>query len=155
MQYTASVFLQTKGFALCDTESYRGPCHRMVMGESPGASFLRPSDRSAIWWSCDRGPVFLLCCRQPDTWWECAGERCGRGCQIVNTNTCSEVPCCLVLLLSLPVLLFNRASLVTQLVKNPPALQETPVWFLGQEDPLEKGYATHSRILGLPLCLSW
>ena len=96
MQYTTSVFLQTKGFALCDTESYRGPCHGMVMGESPGASFLRPSDRSAIWWSCDRGPVFLLCRRQPDTWWECAGERRGRGCQIVNTNTCSEVPCCLV-----------------------------------------------------------
>ena len=32
-----------------------------------------------------------------------------------------------------------RASLVTQLVKNLPAMQETPVRFLGQEDPLEKG----------------
>ena len=32
-----------------------------------------------------------------------------------------------------------RASLVAQLVKNPPATQETPVRFLGQEDPLEKG----------------
>ena len=32
-----------------------------------------------------------------------------------------------------------RASLVAQLVKNPPVMQETPVWFLGQEDPLEKG----------------
>ena len=31
------------------------------------------------------------------------------------------------------------ASLVAQLVKNLPAMQETPVWFLGQEDPLEKG----------------
>ena len=31
------------------------------------------------------------------------------------------------------------ASLVAQLVKNPPAMQETPVQFLGQEDPLEKG----------------
>ena len=30
------------------------------------------------------------------------------------------------------------ASLVVQLVKNPPAMQETPVRFLGQEDPLEK-----------------
>ena len=39
------------------------------------------------------------------------------------------------------------ASLVTQLVKNPPAIQETPVQFLGQEDPLEKGKATHSSIL--------
>ena len=32
-----------------------------------------------------------------------------------------------------------RASLVAQLVKNPPAMQETLVQFLGQEDPLEKG----------------
>ena len=34
---------------------------------------------------------------------------------------------------------FNRASLVAQLVKNLPAMQETLVLFLGQEDPLEKG----------------
>ena len=40
-----------------------------------------------------------------------------------------------------------QASLIAQLVKNPPAMQETPVQFLGQEDPLEKGKATHSRIL--------
>ena len=31
------------------------------------------------------------------------------------------------------------ASLMAQLVKNLPAMQETPVRFLGQEDPLEKG----------------
>ena len=40
-----------------------------------------------------------------------------------------------------------RAFLVAQLVKNPPAMQETWVRFLGQEDPLEKEMATHSRIL--------
>ena len=38
-------------------------------------------------------------------------------------------------------------SLVAQLVKNPPAMQETWVRFLGWEDPLEKGKATHSSIL--------
>ena len=38
-------------------------------------------------------------------------------------------------------------SLVAQLVKNPPAMQETLVWFLGQKDPLEEGMATHSSIL--------
>ena len=38
------------------------------------------------------------------------------------------------------------ASLVAQLVKNPPAVQETWVWTLGQEDPLEKEMATHSNI---------
>ena len=29
-------------------------------------------------------------------------------------------------------------------------MQETPVQLLGRDDPLEKGWATHSRILGLP-----
>ena len=42
------------------------------------------------------------------------------------------------------------ASLVAQLVKNPPAMQETVVRFLGWEDPLEKGEAPHSSVLGLP-----
>ena len=37
--------------------------------------------------------------------------------------------------------------LVAQLVKNPSAIQETPVWFLGWVDLLEKGKATHSSIL--------
>ena len=39
------------------------------------------------------------------------------------------------------------ASLVAQLVKNPPAMRETWVQSLGWEKPLEKGKATHSRIL--------
>ena len=34
---------------------------------------------------------------------------------------------------------FGWASLIAQLVKNPPAMQETLVQFLGREDPLEKG----------------
>ena len=41
----------------------------------------------------------------------------------------------------------NWASLVTQMVKNQPAMQETWVQSLGQEDPLEKGMAIHSSIL--------
>ena len=41
----------------------------------------------------------------------------------------------------------NKASLVAQLVKNPPAMQETWVRPLGWEEPLEKGKAPHSRIL--------
>ena len=50
---------------------------------------------------------------------------------------------------------YSWASLVTQLVKNLPAMQETWVRSLGWEDPLEKGEATHSSILGLPWYLSW
>ena len=46
-------------------------------------------------------------------------------------------------------------SQVAQLVKNLPVMQETLVPFLGWEDLLEKGQATHSSILGLPLWLSW
>ena len=53
------------------------------------------------------------------------------------------------------LLLLHWASLIAQLVKNLPAVQETPVRFLGQEDPLEKEQATHSSILGFPLWLSW
>ena len=41
----------------------------------------------------------------------------------------------------------NIASLVAQTVKDLPAMQETQVRSLGQEDPLEKEMATHSSIL--------
>ena len=36
---------------------------------------------------------------------------------------------------------------MAQLVKNPPAMQKTPVRSLGWEDPLEEGVASHSSIL--------
>ena len=49
----------------------------------------------------------------------------------------------------------NRTSLVAQRVKCLPTVWETWVQSLGQEDLLEKGMATHSSILGLPLWLSW
>ena len=39
------------------------------------------------------------------------------------------------------------ASLVAQTVKNLPAMQETQIQSLGQEDPVEKEMATHSSIL--------
>ena len=41
----------------------------------------------------------------------------------------------------------HSAFLVAQMVKSPPAIQETQVRSLGHEDPLEKGMATHSSIL--------
>ena len=49
----------------------------------------------------------------------------------VNASTVSPSMCHAVMGLG--------ASLIAQLVKNPPAMQETPVRFLGQEDLLEKG----------------
>ena len=55
--------------------------------------------------------------------------------------------------LSLVMLFFSHAKLrvlssqIAQLVKNPPAMWETLIRFLGQEDPLKKGQATHSSNL--------
>ena len=48
--------------------------------------------------------------------------------------------------------IYILASLVAQMVKNLPAMQGTWFQFLGWEDPLEKGIATHSSILawGIP-----
>ena len=45
--------------------------------------------------------------------------------------------------------------MIAQLVKNPPAMQETLVQFLGREDLLETGQATHSSLLGFPWWVSW
>ena len=55
----------------------------------------------------------------------------------------------LMFLLAVLILACDWASLVAQRAKNLPAAQETQVQFLGQEDPLEKGMATHFSILGL------
>ena len=51
------------------------------------------------------------------------------------------------ILLSAPLSSAYWASLVAQMVKNPPAMQETWVQSLGLEDPLEEGMTTHSSIL--------
>ena len=50
-------------------------------------------------------------------------------------------------LCSMCCLLKESRALVAQRVKNLPAMQETQVWSLGSEDPLEKGMVTHSSIL--------
>ena len=47
------------------------------------------------------------------------------------------------------IIFIVHISLVAQMVKNLPAMQETWVWSLGQEDSLEKGIATH------PIILAW
>ena len=49
------------------------------------------------------------------------------------------------------VLRIMLASLVAQLVKDSPAMQETPVRFLDWEDPLEKEMATQSSTLALKI----
>ena len=51
------------------------------------------------------------------------------------------------MLLLLSSTVSHRASMVAQMVKNLPAVQETQILSLGQENPLEKEKATHSSIL--------
>ena len=46
-----------------------------------------------------------------------------------------------------PFLCSSSVSLVAQIVKNLPAMQETQFWSLGREDPLENGMTTHSSTL--------
>jgi len=68
--------------------------------------------------------------------------------EISNLNVCINIFLSIFFKMSELSILFKiiyklyiklRASLIAQLVKNLPAIQETLVQFLGQEDPLEKG----------------
>ena len=72
----------------------------------------------------------------------------------------------LIYFINWTIIAFNGASLMVQTVENLPAIQETQVWSLGWEDPLEKRMATHSSILawriprteepgGLQCCVSF
>ena len=56
---------------------------------------------------------------------------------------------CTHLIVKFLIFIIIRASLVAQMVKNLPAIQETWVWSLGWEDPLEKEMVTQSSIKGL------
>ena len=49
--------------------------------------------------------------------------------------------------MSITLLSLEEVSLVAQMIKNLPRVQETFVWPMDLEDPLEKGMATHSSIL--------
>ena len=75
--------------------------------------------------------------------------------QCVERKHCRSILGSTVLILPCPFMsegvltnafLLSGASLVAQLVKNPPAMRETCIRSLGWEDPLEKGQATHSSI---------
>ena len=53
------------------------------------------------------------------------------------------------------VIVKQKASLVAQMVKDLPAIQETWLQSLGQEDHLEKGMTTHSSILAWRISGTW
>ena len=78
-------------------------------------------------------------------WWHRAEHSC-------LPNTQSWVPSLFLIHVEFdcfPKLGFKiiKIKIVSQLVKNPPAMQETPVRSLGWKDPLVEGMATHSSIL--------
>jgi len=90
---------------------------------------------------------FVLCLGYPNSLYPLVALACSYWKQDFGSPPENEVrswpwDCCI--LATTPP---GRASLVAQIVKNLPATQETWVWSLGQEDPLEKGMATHSSIL--------
>ena len=70
---------------------------------------------------------------------------------LLCTRASPFLPCryfCLYVFFYIPcICVLIWASLGTQLVKNLPAVQETLLWFLGQDDPQEEGMTTHSSLL--------
>ena len=66
-------------------------------------------------------------------------------CSMLTTLNIKHQACVLMLLQGINVFLWDFS--VAHMVKNLPVMQETQVQSLGQEDPLEKGMATHSSIL--------
>ena len=80
----------------------------------------------------DPHPFWALCLCRQDVW-----------VQIFIYEYCSEYAHLFLYFLDLVRIFFLEA----QMVKNFPALQETQVWSLGQEDPLEEEMASHSSIL--------
>ena len=84
------------------------------------------------------------------TWWSLWMKHCDAWWWLAAAHTCSVLVRTQMLSCFIPNtgwLLNCRASLVAQLVKNPPAMWETWVQSLGWEDPLEKGKAVHYSIL--------
>ena len=80
-------------------------------------------------------------------WWSFPGSSTGKEstCNVGDPRSIPELGKSPGEGISYP-LQYSWASLVAQLVKNPLAMQEPPVWFLSWEAPLEKGYAPHSSI---------
>ena len=66
---------------------------------------------------------------------------------MATVTICSDFGVLIINVITSNCLCLAWTSLVAQAVKNPPAMRETQVWTLGQENTLEKGMATHSSIL--------
>ena len=78
-----------------------------------------------------------------------SGNVCSQGLLVTGLRLLSLQPLPIVKCLKV----HERASPRAQQVKNPPAIQETQLQSLGQEDPLEEGMAAHSSVLAWEI--SW
>ena len=107
---------------LCEETSIKNP-YTMDFGDFSG------------WWT-HQGARKLSCLKT--AWGFCAPSPIPRPLQLFGYSW---------IILYNQLVTVKRASLEAQTIKNLPAMQETRVQFLGQEDPLEKGMATHSSML--------
>ena len=105
-------------------------------------------------WKAKTPRIFLIKEKSPSIWhtsWERETRRTHLSdWSFVNSFTYSFIH----YLLSthyIPGIMENMASLVAQMLKHLPAMWETQVWSLGQEDPLEKEMATHFSTLAWKL----
>ena len=74
-------------------------------------------------------------------------DPCSTNVVFIEKNFAYQWTCTVQTYVILGIIIFNWISLLAQMVKKLPAMQETLVSSLGWEDPLEKGMATHSNIL--------
>ena len=90
------------------------------------------------------GQVKTECCSPPLI---CLSNKCPADADVTRPTLRTTVSFLLSFTLFSDYMGVVGASLVAQMVKNPPAVWDTHVQSLGREDPLEKGMATHSSIL--------
>ena len=117
-------------------------CHSLFRG----SSWLKDQ----TWVFCTAGRFFTIWATGEAPWWHCSNL--SQNWTILRywlvkwpTDVIVFSSCYLHYLCEFT--LMHQASLVAQMVKRLPAMWETWVWSLGQEDPLEKGMATHSSTL--------
>ena len=128
-------------------------------GRSPGGGHGNPFQDSCLGSPVDRGAWRAAVHRATDSrarlkwpsrqWaereWRQQDSRAG--CHWFWEKLFPQHHCLLVGMQNRAVTQEDGSSLIAQLLKNPPAMHETSVWFLGREDALEKGKATHSSTL--------
>ena len=136
---------------LWDTHHRTGPLTEHCFHHSQGTT----ESKSCPWLPAPEPRSQTHIWKNTDMWLQCQSENRGfPGSSVGNESACNAGdPGSIPGLGRSPggghgnTLQYSWASLVAQLVKNPPPIRETLVWFLSWEDLLEEGMVTHSSIL--------